>query len=104
MSGDSSATLLVRVIPRSGRTAVDGRRGEALLVRLAAAPVDGAANDALIRFLADLFDLPRRDVTLVAGGKSRDKQIRINGLTGDQLARRLAALDRRGLKAPASNR
>ena len=91
MSGDS-ATLLVRVIPRSGRTAVDGRRGEALLVRLAAAPVDGAANDALIRFLAELFDLPRRDLALVAGAKSRDKQIRITGLTDDQLATRLAAV------------
>ena len=44
----------VRVIPRSGRTALAGRRGDAVLVRLAAAPVDGAANDALIRFLADL--------------------------------------------------
>ena len=92
MSGDS-ATLLVRVIPRSGRTAVDGRRGEALLVRLAAAPVDGAANDALIRFLSDLFDRPRRDIAIVAGEKSRDKQVRINGLTGDQLARRLSTLD-----------
>jgi uncharacterized protein len=103
MSAGSSAMLLVRVIPRSGRTAVDGRRGEALLVRLAAAPVAGAANDALIRFLADLFDLPRRDVTLVAGGKSRDKQIRINGLTDDQLASRLAALDG-CLKARPDNR
>jgi hypothetical protein len=93
MSGDSSATLLVRVIPRSGRTAVDGRRGEALLVRLAAAPVDGAANDALIRFLADLFGRPRRDIAIVAGEKSRDKQVRINGLTDDQLARRLSTLD-----------
>ena len=92
MSGGNSATLLVRVIPRSGRTAVDGRRGDALLVRLAAAPVDGAANDALIRFLADLFDRPRRDLTLVAGGRSRDKQVRINGLTDDQLAARLAAV------------
>jgi uncharacterized protein len=92
MTAGSSATLLVRVIPRSGRTEVDGRRGDALLVRLAAAPVDGAANDALIRFLAALFDLPRRDLALVAGAKSRDKQIRINGLTDDQLATRLATV------------
>jgi uncharacterized protein (TIGR00251 family) len=94
MSEDSSATLLVRVIPRSGRTALGGKRGEALIVRLAAAPVDGAANDALIRFLADVLDRPRRDVAIVAGEKSRDKQVRIAGLTRDQLAQRLAALER----------
>ena len=94
MIADKAATLLVRVIPRSGRTAVDGRRGEALLVRLAAAPVDGAANDALIRLLADLLDRPRRDFAIVSGEKGRDKQIRIAGLTGEELAQRLAALER----------
>jgi uncharacterized protein len=93
MSGGKSATLLVRVIPRSGRTGLAGKRGDALLIRLAAAPVDGAANDALIRFLADLLDRPRRDFSIVTGEKSRDKHIRIDGLTGDQLAERLAALE-----------
>ena len=92
MSGGDSATLRVRVIPRSGRTALAGRRGEALVVRLAAAPVDGAANDALIRFLSDLLDCPRRDFSIVAGGKSRDKHIQIAGLSDKQLAARLTAL------------
>jgi uncharacterized protein (TIGR00251 family) len=93
MSGGKPATLLVRVIPRSGRTTLAGKRGAALLVRLAAAPVDGAANDALIRFLSDLFDRPRRDFSIVAGEKSRDKHLRIAGLSDDQLAERLAALE-----------
>jgi len=92
MSGGDSATLRVRVIPRSGRTTLAGRRGEALIVRLAAAPVDGAANDALIRFLSDLLDRPRRDFSIVAGEKSRDKHIQIAGLSDDQLAARLTAL------------
>ena len=92
MSGGDSATLRVRVIPRSGRTALAGRRGEALIVRLAAAPVDGAANDTLIRFLSDLLDRPRRDFSIVAGEKSRDKRIQIAGLSADQLAARLTAL------------
>ena len=92
MSGGDSATLRVRVIPRSGRTALAGKRGEALIVRLAAAPVDGAANDALIRFLSDLLDRPRRDFSIVAGEKSRDKHIQIAGLSDDQLAARLTAL------------
>lgn len=93
MSGDKPATLLVRVIPRSGRTRIAGKRGQALLVRLAAAPVDGAANDALITFLSDLLDRPRQDFSIVAGEKSRDKHIRIAGLSDEQLARRLIALE-----------
>jgi uncharacterized protein len=82
-------TLAVRVVPRAGRTAVAGVRGDALLVRLAAAPVEGAANDALVAFLAEIFDIPRRDITLVAGHTSRAKRIAIAGLTDAQLAARL---------------
>ena len=93
MSGGRSATLLVRVIPRSGRTALAGKRGDALLVRLAAAPVDGAANAALIGLLADLLDCPRRNISIVAGEKSRDKQIRVEGLSDEQVTRQLNALE-----------
>ena len=82
----------VRVIPRAGRTAVAGLRGDALLVRLAAAPVDGAANDALIGLLATVLDRPRRDVTLVSGHSSRDKRVAIAGLTEAELSARLDAL------------
>jgi uncharacterized protein len=76
----ASAVLNIRVIPRSPRTRVDGRRGDAILVRLAAPPVDGAANEALIAFLSDALDVPRRDVTLVGGERSRDKRVRVAGL------------------------
>lgn len=81
--------MAVRVVPRAGRSAIAGVRGEALLVRLAAAPVDGAANDALIAFLAELFTRPRRDITLVSGHASRDKRIAIAGLSKAQVAARL---------------
>ena len=77
---DAAAILDIRVIPRSPRTRVDGRRGNAILVRLAAPPVEGAANDALIAFLSDALDVPRRDVTLVSGERSRDKRVRIDGV------------------------
>jgi uncharacterized protein YggU (UPF0235/DUF167 family) len=93
MSGGRSATLLVRVIPRSGRTALAGKRGDAFLVRLAAAPVEGAANAALIALLADLLDCPRRHISIVMGEKGRDKQIRVEGLTDEEAARRLTALE-----------
>jgi uncharacterized protein YggU (UPF0235/DUF167 family) len=79
-------------VPRAGRTSFAGRRGDALVVRLAAAPVDGAANDALIAFLAASLDCPRRSFTIVAGEKSRDKRIRIEGLSPAELDRRLTAL------------
>jgi uncharacterized protein (TIGR00251 family) len=76
-----SETLLdVRVIPRSTRTAVDGRRGGAVLIRLAAPPVGGAANDALVRFLSDAIGVPRRAIRLVSGEKSRDKRVAIAGV------------------------
>jgi uncharacterized protein len=92
MNGGRSATLLVRVMPRSGRTALAGKRGDAFLVRLAAAPVDGAANGALIRLLADLLDCPRRHISIVSGEKGRDKQIRVEGLSDDDVVQRLTAL------------
>lgn len=81
--------MAVRVVPRAGRSAIAGVRGEALLVRLTAAPVDGAANDALIAFLAEVFTRPRRDITLVSGHASRDKRIAIAGLSKAQVAARL---------------
>jgi uncharacterized protein (TIGR00251 family) len=68
------------VIPRAPWTRVDGTRGGAILIRLAAPPVDGAANDALIAFLAEALVLPRRNISIVSGEKSRDKRVRIEGI------------------------
>lgn len=85
--------LLVRVVPRAGRSALAGEREGALLVRLAAAPVEGAANDALVRLLAGVLHVPRTSMTIASGGRSRDKRIAIAGLTPGELARRLAAAD-----------
>jgi uncharacterized protein len=76
----AEAILTIRVIPRSPRTRVDGTRGDAILIRLAAPPVDGAANEALLAFLSEVLDVPRRDLTLVSGEKSRDKRVRVTGL------------------------
>jgi uncharacterized protein len=67
----------VRVVPRAGRTGVAGARGDALLIRVAAPPVEGAANDALLRFLANLFECPLGSVAIVGGEKSRDKRIAV---------------------------
>ena len=87
-------TLLVRVVPRAGRTAVAGMRGDALVVRLAAAPVDGAANEALIAFLAEVFGRPKRDFTIRSGHTSRDKRIHIAGASEADITARIAGLRR----------
>jgi uncharacterized protein len=88
-SGRSGLTFAVRVTPRAGRTSIAGVRGSALAIRLAAAPADGAANDALIAFLAATFDRPRRDVTIVSGHTSRNKRVAIAGLTESQFGERV---------------
>jgi uncharacterized protein len=90
----NTATLMIRVSPRAGRTELTGRRGDAWQVRLAAAPVDGAANAALIEFIADTLDCPRRQVAIVSGEKSRDKRLEVRGLNDDEIVRRLTAAAR----------
>jgi uncharacterized protein (TIGR00251 family) len=84
-----SAVIDIRVIPRARRNAVDGMRAGAFLVRLAAPPVDGAANDALLAFLADVLDVPPRNITIVSGGKSRNKRVQIVGLELESVTTRL---------------
>jgi uncharacterized protein (TIGR00251 family) len=83
-------SLFVKVIPRAGTTRIAGIREGRLLVRLAAAPVEGAANDALIAFLAASLDVPRRNITLEAGISSRNKHVRVAGLSAAQVAQALS--------------
>lgn len=87
----AGAVLRVHVVPRAGRSALAGVRGGALLVRVAAAPVRGAANDALTEVLASALDLPRRRIQLVSGDRARLKRVRIEGLGASEVVRRLAA-------------
>lgn len=81
--------LNVRVIPRAAKSGLAGRRDNALLVRLQAPPVDGAANAELIRVLADTFDVPARAVSIVGGEHSRQKRVRIAGLDAGTVTARL---------------
>jgi uncharacterized protein (TIGR00251 family) len=74
-------SLAVKVIPRAGVTTIAGTRNGRLLIRLAAAPVDGAANDALVAFLAEILNLPARHVRVKAGAQSRNKLVMITGMT-----------------------
>lgn len=85
-----SATLSVRVVPRSSKEGVAGFEGGVLRIRLNAPPVEGKANEALVRFLAKAVGVPGSRVTLVKGEKGRNKIVRVDGITREAL---LAALD-----------
>lgn len=83
------ALIDIKVIPRAGRTMLAGTRDNALLIRLAAAPVEGAANAELIALLSDVLDVPKRSFVIVSGEKSRNKRIKVLGVTAATLRARL---------------
>jgi hypothetical protein len=83
-------TIDVRVIPRARRTESSGERDGAFVIRLAAPPVDGAANDALVEFLSDALNVPRRAVRIVSGERGRRKRVEIEGLTRADVKARLS--------------
>jgi uncharacterized protein (TIGR00251 family) len=88
----TGVSFAVRVIPRAARDAVAGVRDGALLVRLSAPPVEGAANEALVALLAQQFGVPRRDVAIVSGHASRDKRVALAGVSAADAAARLFAI------------
>ena len=81
--------LQIHVQPRASRTEVAGPHGDAIKIRLQAPPVDGAANAALIEFIAGQLGVRRADVSLVAGESSRRKILRIRGLDPATAGQRL---------------
>ena len=84
-----SCTLELKVIPNAPRDEIAGWLGAALKVKVHAPALEGRANETLTEFLADRLRLPRRAVTLVRGERSRHKVVRIDGLGGDDVRRRL---------------
>lgn len=72
-------TLVLHVQPGAKQTSVSGLHGEALKIRLAAPPIEGRANEALLRFIADRFGVPPRSVELKQGGQSRHKRVTVCG-------------------------
>ena len=81
--------LRLHVQPRASRTEAAGLHGTALKVRLAAPPVDGAANEALVRWVAESLGVPRSAVILTAGAGSRTKTIEVAGADPADVRRRL---------------
>ena len=84
--------LTLVVVPRASKTGVVRIDSEAIRIRVAAPPVEGAANTVLLRYLADLFDLPRSNVRLLGGTTNRRKRVLLAGVSRAEVVQRLTAL------------
>jgi uncharacterized protein (TIGR00251 family) len=82
-------TFAVKVHPRAKKNAITGEVGDALKVGLTAPPVEGKANEACVEFFAKLLNVPRSSVTIASGQSTRNKVIRVAGMTAEELRRRL---------------
>lgn len=89
---DGGVIFAVRVQPRASKSEVAGELDGALKVRLAAPPVDGEANEELIRFLAKLLDVSRREIALISGQTSKNKIVRVDGISIEEVERVLGTL------------
>jgi uncharacterized protein len=85
----AGVTFSIRVHPRARENAITGELGNAIKVSLTAPPSDGKANDACVKFFANLLKLPRSSVTIASGQTSRNKVIHISGLSAEELQRRI---------------
>ena len=78
-SQDRGLTFAVRIVPRASRSEIAGEHDGSLRIRIAAPPVDGAANRELVRVLAKKFKLPQNAIEIISGANSKNKVVRIHG-------------------------
>ena len=86
---ETGVTFAVKVHPRAKKAAITGELGDALKVSLTAPPIEGRANDACIEFFAKILKVPRSSITIASGAGSRNKVIRVAGVTGQYVSDRL---------------
>ncbi|MDQ1375735.1 MAG: uncharacterized protein QOJ09_3073 [Actinomycetota bacterium] len=89
IESDGAVLLRLHVQPGAGRSAVVGRHGDALKVRVAAPPTGGRANDAVLALIADTLGVKAADVELVGGDSSRSKRVRVKGVEADDVRKNL---------------
>jgi uncharacterized protein (TIGR00251 family) len=87
---ENGVIISVRVVPRAGKSGLAGTRSDALIVRLQAPPVEGAANLELVRVMASILDVPKRAVSIVSGERSRMKRVHVSGIDAKTATARLA--------------
>ena len=85
----TAGTVLIHVVPRARAPGVAGTHGDAVKVRVAAPPVDGAANAELVRFIARRLGVPAARVAIVGGAAGRRKTVAVDGVAGSELRRAL---------------
>jgi uncharacterized protein (TIGR00251 family) len=89
---DSDGVLLsVKLQPRASANEIGEPLGDELRIKVTAPPVDSAANEALVRFLADMLDCPRNRIELVRGHKSRHKVLKLLGISAESVLAKFAA-------------
>jgi hypothetical protein len=105
IGSDGDVFIRLHVQPGAGRTAVMGRHGAALKVKVGAPPADGRANTAVLALVADTLAVPVAQVELVAGPASRSKRVRVRGVEADDVRRALElALEHGNAGRPADVR
>jgi uncharacterized protein (TIGR00251 family) len=82
---DGAVTFSVRVVPRASKSEIAGEIDGSLKVRISSPPVDGAANEEVVRLLAKLLNVSRSSVSIVSGYTSKTKRVRVIGVTPEQL-------------------
>ena len=86
---DRGVLVAVRVVPNAARTEITGERAGRLVIRITAPPLEGRANDAVRRLLAKVAGVGASRVQVVSGERARHKTVRIDGISMDEMARRL---------------
>jgi len=92
---EGGVTFTLCVVPRARKSEIAGVQGEALKVRVAAPPVEGAANRALVAFLARSLGVRQRQISIESGERGRKKRVRIAGLTATEVLARLSPSPRK---------
>ncbi len=82
---DNITTFAVKVVPRASKNQIVGMEGDAIKIRLNAPPVEGKANEALVKFLAETLEVSRAQIEIVRGHASRRKVVRVRGVTAEQI-------------------
>lgn len=95
--GERGVLLTVHVQPNASRTECVGVHGDALKFRVAARPIQGAANEELIRFIADRCSLARTQLRILGGAETRRKRLCVQGVTAEVLVARLLPQDSKGM-------
>jgi uncharacterized protein (TIGR00251 family) len=93
---NKGVVVTVHVLPKASCTECVGQYGDALKIRVAAPPVDGAANEELIRFIAERCSIPRTAVHIQSGQTGRRKRVRLDGITAQSAMARLLSDAKKG--------